>query len=103
MLPPKQSPKPSFTDKIDKTPLNQNNKEVLIELSSLIPIENTHTKHQNTSFYKKLWKICKLCSLFKKPNGIYHKGNLFYVSKCSVISSFVLVGLVMVYCIYKAE
>ena len=43
---------------------------------------------------KKCWQIIKLASIYKTPNGIFHKNKVYYVTKLSLIGSVTLMILI---------
>ena len=51
--------------------------------------------------YVKMYRFSRLASLFKKSNGIFHKQKLFYVSKCSIIGTLILIMLLLLYVPHK--
>ena len=52
------------------------------------------------SIAKRCYNFLRLVSLYKKSNGIYHKGKIFYVSKSSVIGTIATLLLLISYCHY---
>ena len=49
---------------------------------------------------KKCWQLFKLFSIYKTPNGIFHKNKVFYVTKLSLIASMTLMMFILVFIMY---
>jgi hypothetical protein len=49
---------------------------------------------------KKCWQLFKLFSIYKTPNGIFHKNKVFYVTKLSLIASMTLMIFVIIFIMY---
>ena len=68
----------------------------------------TYENHSSEMFigndiplHVKMYRFARLASLFKKSNGIFHKQKLYYVSKCSIIGTLMLIILLLLYIPHK--
>ena len=57
--------------------------------------------NKNLGCIKKLYNLLRTLSLFKLKNGIHHKRKLYYASKCSVVSSSLLITFLLLFSINK--
>ena len=44
-------------------------------------------QNESIPMRKKCWEIFKLTSIYKTPNGIFHKNKVFYVTRLSLVGS----------------